>query len=151
MTEHQMSHLLTRDVVDFNVPVEDWEDAVRKVLQLLVKNGAIQSSYIDAAVAIVEKLGPYIVLAPGIALAHARPDDGVNFAALSLITLQQPVEFGNPDNDPVHLVFGLASTGNEKHIELIRMLAEFLDSEQRISALRNAVQYSDIEELLVQE
>jgi PTS system ascorbate-specific IIA component len=32
-------------------------------------------------------------LAPGIALLHARPEDGVKQACLSLITLQYPVKF----------------------------------------------------------
>jgi len=42
----------------------------------LVDTDAVFPSYVDAMVRAVEELGPYMVVAPGIALAHARPEDG---------------------------------------------------------------------------
>ena len=53
----------------------------------------------------VEELGPYIVIIPHIAIAHARPSDNVLKNGISLITLKEPVEFGNKDNDPVYYIF----------------------------------------------
>jgi PTS system ascorbate-specific IIA component len=56
---------------------------------------------------VLQELGPYAVIAPGIALLHARPDDGVLAPCLALITLSRAVEFGSEQNDPVDLVFAL--------------------------------------------
>ena len=56
----------------------------------------------------VEKMGPYIVIAPGLALAHSRPSEAVLKTGLSWVRLSTPVKFGNKANDPVSLVIGLA-------------------------------------------
>lgn len=42
-----------------------------------MNNGCIKESYIDAMVNTVKNMGPYIVIAPGIAMPHAAPEDGV--------------------------------------------------------------------------
>jgi PTS system ascorbate-specific IIA component len=73
-------------------------------------------------VATVEDLGPYIVIAPGLALAHARPTAAVNRTGLSWVRLAEPVSFGHAKNDPVSLVVGLAATDHDEHQ---RALAEF--------------------------
>lgn len=44
--------------------------------ELLEKSGAIEPRYIDAMINTVKEIGPYIVIAPGIAMPHARPEAG---------------------------------------------------------------------------
>ncbi|MFB8734775.1 PTS sugar transporter subunit IIA [Bacillus sp. SL00103] len=39
----------------------------------------------------VDQNGPYIVIAPQVAIPHARPEDGVNELSMSLMTFEQPV------------------------------------------------------------
>ena len=53
----------------------------------MVKNGTIEERYIDGMIETVKNLGPYIVIAPGVALPHARPEDGVIEPSMSLVTL----------------------------------------------------------------
>ena len=76
-------------------------------------------------------VGPYIVIAPGIALAHSRPSPAVLRAGISLVTLLEPVAFGHRENDPVRLVIGLAAVDEEGHITALSTLAEFLSDETR--------------------
>ena len=89
-------------------------------------------------IATVEQLGPYIVIAPGIALAHSRPSPAVRRAGISLVTLAEPVEFGHRQNDPVSLVVGLAAPDDEGHVTALATLAEFLSDEGRRDALMSA-------------
>ena len=49
-----------------------WEEAVRLAGGLLERQGHIDPSYTEAMVNMVKELGPYIVIMPGVALAHAR-------------------------------------------------------------------------------
>ncbi len=49
----------------------------------------------------VAKNSAHIVIAPGIALPHARPEDGVIDSTVAVVRLAEPVNFGNEDNDPV--------------------------------------------------
>lgn len=108
------------------VPVTDWEHAIRAVCEPLVQMSAITRHYADRCVALVHENGPYIVLAPGIALAHARPEDGARELALGAITLQTPVAFGHESNDPVDVVLVFASPDAQMHVGLLASLARHL-------------------------
>jgi ascorbate PTS system EIIA or EIIAB component len=107
-------------------PVDDWQAAIRLSCSLLEKDGAVTAVYADRCIAMVEEHGPYIVLAPGIALAHARPQDGVIRLGVSVATLSEPVSFGHNDNDPVDVVFAFGSPDNDQHVELLSKLAQLL-------------------------
>jgi len=89
----------------------------------------------DEMIATVEQLGPYIVIAPGIALAHARPSPAVLRAGLSWVTLATPVPFGHKENDPVTLVVGLAAPDNHSHVQALATLAGLLEDERRRASL----------------
>jgi PTS system ascorbate-specific IIA component len=99
-------------------------------------------------VATVEQLGPYIVIAPGIALAHARPSPAVRRAAISLVTLLEPVAFGHRENDPVRLVIGLAAIDEERHITALSTLAEFLSDEGRRERLIGATGAAEVAQMV---
>jgi PTS system ascorbate-specific IIA component len=86
-------------------------------------------------VSTVETLGPYIVIAPGIALAHSRPSPAVLRPGLSIIRLATPVPFGHRQNDPVRLVVGLASPDDDGHVLALATLAEFLSNPDRQASL----------------
>lgn len=111
------------------VAAADWEEAVRAAGQLLLEAGAIEESYIQRCVDTVQTEGPYMVLTKGIALAHTRPGADVHKEALSLVSLETPVEFGHKDNDPVKLVFLLAALTDNSHIGALMELAQKLSEE----------------------
>jgi PTS system ascorbate-specific IIA component len=108
------------------VAAAGWEEAVRAATRPLVEAGAVEERYADACIRMVSEHGPYMVVAPGIALAHARPEDGARELCLSVAVLSGPVDFGHPDNDPVDLVFAFGSPDADQHVELLGALAEGL-------------------------
>lgn len=112
--------------IRLGVPVRDWRHALTVTGDLLTDAGLTTPQYTAEMIAAVEELGPYIVIAPGIALAHARPSDAVLGTGLSLITLRTPVAFGHDVNDPVSLVIGLCSTDTSSHLSRLRRVAAFL-------------------------
>ena len=136
---------LTPDMIALQVRVADWRQAVRACGELLVKAGKCEVRYVDAMIKAVEEMGPYMVLAPGLALAHARPEDGVKQVGMSIITLATPVEFGSESNDPVKLVISFGGVDNKSHIGMLQELAEFLMEPANQLFLENA---TSIEEVL---
>ncbi|KAA3661539.1 MAG: PTS sugar transporter subunit IIA, partial [Chloroflexi bacterium] len=118
--------------------VDSWETAVSRSGNLLVNTGKCTPGYIQAMIDAVHKMGPYMVLAPGLALAHARPEDGVLEMGISLITLAPPINFGSEDNDPVSLVFAFGGTDSKSHIGLLTELAELLEDDDRRESLAAA-------------
>jgi len=115
--------LLTIDRVTVGVKAEDWRDVVRQVGRLMVATGGVEERYIEGMIRTAEELGPYIVVAPGIAMPHSRPEDGVLEPCMALITLREPIEFGNPENDPVRLVFAFGAVDNAQHVQALQQIA----------------------------
>lgn len=136
---------LTGETIELNVPATDWRDAIGKAGGLLEKNNSIQKEYTNSMIKAVEDLGPYMVIMPGIAFAHARPDASVLEDALSMITLDTPIKFGHSGNDPVEIVFAIGAKSSENHVEFIESLANFLDSTENLEIIKNC---KDKEELL---
>ena len=99
-------------------------------------------------IAAVEKHGPYIVIAPGFALAHSRPSPAVLRTGLSWVSLSEPVDFGSGTNDPVRLVVGLAALDHDSHIETMAALAGILSDEAMLSELIAAETAAEVHAIL---
>lgn len=112
----------------------DWRSAVRLAGDGLVASGATDAAYTDEMIRAIEDLGPYIVIAPGFALAHSRPSPSVRRTGISWAGLASPVEFGSEANDPVRLIIGLAATDHDAHIEIMSALAGVLADEDVLAA-----------------
>lgn len=140
--------LLSEEMIRIKVSVNDWEDAIRKGAQMLIDSGGVEPRYADAIITMVKELGPYVVIAPGLALGHAGPDAGVNHTCFSLMTLENPVEFGVPDNDPVDLVFSFAAPNKQEHMQALREMAMFCSENENLEAVRKATSTSEVKELL---
>ena len=104
-----LQDLLSEDNVSFHYPAETWEEVIRHGGQLMVDTGFTDPSYTEAMVEVVREMGPYIVLAPGLAMPHARPEHGAKRVGTALVTLEKPLNFGSPDNDPVSVALFLCA------------------------------------------
>ncbi len=78
-----LSSILKADTIRLGVRAETWEAVIDATGELLQNVQAVSSRYTEAMKEVVYRYGPYVVLAPGIALLHARPDDGVNRICMS--------------------------------------------------------------------
>jgi PTS system ascorbate-specific IIA component len=122
----------------------DREHAIEMAGELLVASGRSTPEYTESMLEAVAENGPYIVIAPGIALAHGRPSEAVLEIGLSLVTLAEPVIFGNEANDPVRLVIGLCAIDHSSHIDIMAELATFLGDSSSVNSLLNAVHNDQI-------
>ena len=134
----RLDTLLSTEMIEVGVHVQDWRSAVLATGQLMVRAGAVQDRYAEAMVRVASELGPYIVVAPGVAMPHARPEDGVRRTSVSLVCLANPIEFGNEENDPVETVIGLAAVDHDAHIEIMEQLATLLDMPHVVESIKGA-------------
>jgi PTS system ascorbate-specific IIA component len=126
----------------------NWKESFQVAGSALVESKRTTEDYIQEMIQAFEELGPYMVIAPGIALAHGRPSVSVLETGLSLVTLSNPIEFGHSSNDPVSLVIGLAAVDHDSHIDLMSALAELLMSEETVNLLLNATNESEVRSYL---
>src|SRR5699024_6212268 len=105
MGELGFMRFLDNDLIQINVKVNSADEAITEAGNILLKQGVIESTYIETMIQAYKKNAPYFVLAPHIAIPHARTEDGVNEASVFLVLLEKPIEFGHDSNDPVQIVF----------------------------------------------
>ena len=129
---------LPESAITLGADAADWRSAVRIAGAALVACGAARAGYADEMIRMIEEHGPYVVIAPGLALAHARPGAEVLEDGLAVVTLATPVPFGHPHNDPVSVVLGLAITTIEGHLEQIADLANVFNDASAIPAIAAA-------------
>lgn len=135
--------LIRRENLAANVPAAGWKEAIRAAGHLLEAAGSATREYTEAMVAAVEELGPYMVILPKFALAHAAPSDAVLRNDASLITLKDPVYFGS-ENDPVHVVLSICCTDRVSHRESIKRIALLIMQEGAVDRLASAASAEEI-------
>ena len=139
-----LKDMLQLENIQLDVAADGWEAAVRLCGNILVEKGYVEPRFVEAMVKLVQENGPYIVIAPGLAFPHARPQDGAKIMGMSLIRLVKPVEFGNEDNDPVRLVIALSATDSSSHIEALAELFEVIAEEENRDSLLQAATPEEI-------
>lgn len=125
----------------------EWRAAVRAVGRALARSGATREGYTERMIGVLEEFGAYIVIAPGLALAHARPGPDVVRNGLAVVTLAEPVPFGHPHNDPVRVVVGLAVTGADEHVASVAGLANVFNERSAIDRLAAASTIDEVREV----
>lgn len=114
--------------------IETWEKAIEIGAQPLINSGKIKFGYVKSMIENIKNLGPYIILIPGVAMPHARPDENVSESSLSLLKVNEGVKFSE-NIDKVYLLFCLAAKDSSSHIEIIEKLADILGDEEKIEKL----------------
>lgn len=143
-----LTNLIPDSAIALDVDATTWQSAIRASGALLEKAGTVTAHYTDLMIQSVEEHGPYIVLTPGFALAHARPDPSVQQTSLSFARLATPVNFGSAKNDPVTIVMSLAATDATAHQKALAALAGVLSDAASRVALDTATSDQEIREIL---
>ena len=128
--------------------IENWENAIKLAAKPLLLDNSITENYVRAMVNNVKKFGAYIVINDVLALAHSRPEDGVNRNCLSLLKINEGVVFDETLGSRVYLIFVLGAVNNSSHMDILLKLMEIIDNKSLIKKLTEAVSINEITELL---
>lgn len=143
-----LSDLIDPSAIALDQRAASWEAAIRSAGELLEATGVADAAYTQAMVDSVHENGPYIVVAPGFAFAHARPSEAVHRTGMSWVRLAEPVEFGHKSNDPVTLVVAMAATDSSTHQEAMAGLAVLIGDPEKKAALDRAGSPQEVYALL---
>lgn len=139
---------LPPEAVALGVEASDWRAAVRAAGSVLAAAGFTAPQYADEMIRMIEEHGPYVVIAPGLALAHARPGPTVLRDGIAVVTLADPVDFGHPYNDPVSVIVALAVVSSEAQIALVAELANVFNDSTAITDLAAATSLDEVSRIL---
>mgnify|MGYP000873542522 CR=1 FL=1 len=139
-----LTDMISLNRIAVNVACKNKNEAIKAAGKLLLKDDYIKEPYIQSMVELSEELNAYIVLIPKVAMPHARPEDGALKTGFSIVTLKDPVCFGNKKNDPVYLVIGLSAVDNIIHLKTMKQLSRLLCDDDMVN---NIIKSQSCEEL----
>ncbi|MBF7980693.1 MULTISPECIES: PTS ascorbate transporter subunit IIA [Rahnella] len=129
--------LAENNSICLNAEAETWQEAVKMGVDMLVAADVVEPRYYQAILDGVERFGPYFVIAPGLAMPHGRPEEGVKKTGFALVTLKKPLVFNHEDNDPVDILITLAAVDANAHQEVgIMQVVNLFDDEANFDRLR---------------
>lgn len=125
-----------------------WQQALNFCAAPLLRMNIITAEYVPAIIRSHQTLGAYYVLAPGLAMPHARPEEGALDMGLSLLKLRDGILFGSDENDPVNLIIMLAAKDSHSHISMLSSLSELFSNDEAMYKLHRATTKEEIKNLI---
>jgi len=139
--------LIEKQRIVFAEGFDRWEDAIRAAAQPLLRDGAIEECYIDDMIASVNKFGPYIVIAPDVAMPHAQGGKGVRETAISFMKVNRPVSFSASSEHDARLLFVLASIDNNSHLDMLQALVAAISDDDILAKLPEIQCIADLQKM----
>ncbi|MEG0176990.1 PTS sugar transporter subunit IIA [Anaerorhabdus sp.] len=136
-------------VTCYHTEFNTWQDAVKAAAQPLIDQAFIEPVYVNAVIECVEKYGPYIVIAPNIAMPHSTEGaTGVLKTGIGFMKVEEPVHFdpNDPEKD-ARLFFTLAAENHENHLENMMELSEMLMNEELVEDLLQVKNDQDLKKV----
>ena len=115
----------------------------------MIEKKVIDQRYVDKIFESIDKYGPYIVLAPDVAMPHSTENcAGVFGTEIGFMRVKNPVHFedGNPDKD-ARIFFTLASVDSNEHLNQMIQLATLLANKEFVQACIEANTKEDLLEI----
>lgn len=136
--------VLSKDLITFADGFSSWEEAIRVSSKGLVEGGYIEPSYVDAMIESVQTYGPYIVIAPNIAMPHARPEAGSNKVGFAVMLTKTPVAFSDEPEHQARLFVTLSCVSADTHLKMIQALVEILGDDDKVNTILNATNSDEL-------
>lgn len=143
-----LSELLTYDMIQFTDEKLNWEEAITYAAQPLKQQEKITDSYIEAMIQKVKDYGAFIHIGKGIALPHARPEDGVKDLGMSLLKVKESVLLLDDPKHEIRIFICLAAIDNEMHLKALASLTKILSNKEKLENLLAASDKETIIQLL---
>lgn len=132
--------------IQFAKEIKDWKEAIRIAAQPLLQDGYVKEEYIEAMIQNVIKNGAYIIIVPGFAMPHARPECGALKTGMSFLGLEKPVEF--PGENQANVLLVLAAGDADAHLIAMSELADILVDDEQLAQLLHCTKKEEVKEVL---
>lgn len=129
--------IIEDNLFSFEKEATDWKDAIRKACIPLIRENCITERYSEEIIECINKYGPYIVIAPLVAIPHSTiSQEGVNKCSISLTKFEKVVSFDENDREKDALIFfTLAANNPDDHLKNMQIFVEILENEDLMESL----------------
>jgi len=133
--------ILTTDNIELNVAFSTKEEAIRHTGDILVKNGYVETSYVEKMLEREELTSTF--MGNYVAIPHGTEDAKkmVKETGLTIVTVPEGVDFG--EGNIVKVLIGIAGKGDE-HLDILSKIALVCSEEENIQKILDAATKEDI-------
>ncbi|MGB4168067.1 MAG: PTS sugar transporter subunit IIA [Tepidanaerobacteraceae bacterium] len=137
--------ILTENSIILGAEAKDKYEAIEIVGNLLLQEGKVEASYIDAMKAREDMLSTYI--GNGVAIPHGvgEAKDSIIESGISVAQFPKGVDFG--DGNTAYIVIGIAGKDNE-HLDILANIATVCEDEAQVEKLIKARSPREIYDML---
>ena len=146
-----LKELITKETYQVTDQNLNWKEAIALAAKPLQEKSIIDDNYIPAMVNKVEEFGPFIDLGKGVAIPHARPEDGVNEIGMAMLVLKEPVYLANDKDHPIEVMICIAAVDNKSHLKALSHLTRILRDNEMVEQIKQSNKFVDIENILNEE
>lgn len=132
-----LKKIISRGLTSYHEGFSDWKEAVRVSYQKMLEKGIVNEAYIDEVISSIIEFGPYIVIAPHVAMPHSTTGSNNAYdTAFSFMRVKNPVVFDENDvSKNAKVFFSFAAVEEDAHLKNIVSLVELLVNEDFVAEL----------------
>ena len=93
----------------------------------------IDQEYVEEMIRLVDVYGPYIVLGKNVALAHAKPENGVNRLGISMLVCPEGIYFD--EENEINVLFVVASPNEYEHLNYLNDILKFAKNSDAVKSI----------------
>ncbi|WP_461218079.1 PTS sugar transporter subunit IIA [Lapidilactobacillus salsurivasis] len=108
---------------------QTWQSAIRLSASELLAKKSIDPKYTEKIISNIERFGPYMIITPGILLAHAGEQDGVIKNGFSMHVFHNPIAFPGKNVFPVSVIITIAVKDHRSYPVVEKIVQWVLDDE----------------------
>lgn len=87
----------------------------------------------------------------GIALPHARPEDGVKKLGMSFLRCEQPVYLQDDPKHEIKIFIVLAAIDNETHLRALSTLTQILSNKDELNKMLTVETVAELEQIFAEK
>ena len=138
----KFTDMISMSRIEKREKADSWEEAIKMSGEKLLHENIVSEGYLDEIIDLINKFGSYMVIQEGIILSHARGNESVSKTGISILLLDEPVEF--PENEKVKLLITLASKDKREHLNGLMEFINTLREVKLLDTLENCQTISEI-------
>jgi len=138
-----MKELLKAENVQILEGATDWKEAIRKSTEPLERGGFVTADYKEGIIQNVETLGPYICIAPHVAMPHARPEQGALKTQIAVTLFRKEIIFTREDAT-AKLFITLSAADSDSHLQVLVKISELLQDEEKAAQILDAADAKEL-------
>ncbi len=144
-----LKEFLNKENVEFMEKVENWEEAIRKSGEILVRNKISNKKYVEEMIRTIRKFGAYIVIEEGIAIPHAPISENVFKTGIGLLVVKERVYF--PNGKGANIFMSFAAEDRTGHEIILKDLFELITKHKFIEKISKIRKYDELEKYFGEE